>query len=213
MPFHIAAPPTRCKLFVETSTGFALGNLNRLTGLRCLQQQLNMARVEPFAIERWMERYETTPGVLNIAETCVASISIEDLVALNSDKNAGAPFSTSTKLTYGAVRGSETLRGRVAAALYTKDAPTPLPADHVIITQGAIVANFLLFYTLVGPGDHVVCVYPTYQQLYTVPESLGAEVSLWKLKKENGYIPDVRELETLVKSNTKVRCSAWVCGC
>lgn len=73
-----------------------------------------------------------------------------------------------------------------------------------MITQGAIAANFLLFYTLVGPQDHVICVYPTYQQLYGVPESLGAEVSLWKLRKENGYIPDVSELDSLVKSNTKM---------
>lgn len=66
------------------------------------------------------------------------------------------------------------------------------------------MANFLLLYTLIGPGDHVVCVYPTYQQLYDVPKSLGAEVSLWKLKQENGFVPDVTELESLVKSNTKM---------
>ncbi|KAK0748309.1 pyridoxal phosphate-dependent transferase [Apiosordaria backusii] len=173
-----------------------------------------MVRVQPFEVEQWMNRLENTPGALNIAETCAASVSIDDLVQLCTDKDLPGPLSTSKKLTYGAITGSQTLRQRVASLLdrglstseveSTSSSATPLPADNILITQGAIAANFLLFYTLVGPGDHVICVYPTYQQLYYVPESFGAEVSLWKLKKENGYVPDVKELEGLVKDNTKV---------
>ncbi|KAI3396706.1 hypothetical protein diail_11733 [Diaporthe ilicicola] len=162
-----------------------------------------MVRIEPFAVEQWMDEYETTPGVLNIAETCAASVSIDDLGTLSAEKNCTSPVNLSVKLTYGAIRGSEKLRGRVAA-LYGTESAAPLSADKVIITQGAIVANFLLLYTLIGPGDHVICVYPTYQQLYGVPKSLGAEVSLWKLRQDNGYVPDVTELESLVKSNTKM---------
>jgi len=165
-----------------------------------------MVKINPFEVEQWMDAYENTPGVLNIAETCAASVSIDDLVAFSRDKTA-SPLQLSRKMTYGAIRGSETLRQRIAAQ-YSKACTTPLAPDSVIVTQGAIVANFLLLYTLVGPGDHVVCVYPTYQQLYDVPESLGAEVSLWKLKSEKGYIPDVSELEGLVKDNTKVNKSA-----
>ena len=150
-----------------------------------------------------MDKYETTPGVLNIAETCAASISIDDLVALCEDPNIEPPLKTSTKLTYGPIRGSNALRERLAS-LYSARVSSPLPTDNILITPGAIAANFLLFYTLIGPGDHVICVHPTYQQLYSVPESLGAEVSLWKLKKDKKYIPDVVELKTLVKKNTKM---------
>ncbi|KAK4462181.1 hypothetical protein QBC42DRAFT_338464 [Cladorrhinum samala] len=163
-----------------------------------------MVKIQPFQVEQWMDRLETTPGVLNIAETCAASVSVDDLVQLCKDKNAPGPLSLSTKLTYGAIRGSEKLRQRVASLFDRESEASTLPAENVIITQGAITANYLLFYTLVGPGDHVICVYPTYQQLYSVPESLGAEVSLWKLKAENDYIPDVSELEGLVKTNTKM---------
>lgn len=151
-------------------------------------------------------RYETTPGVLNIAETCAASVSIEDLQSLSTDAaSRTSPLSLSKKLTYGSIRGSDVLRERVAA-LYAEDAVVEplLPASNVLITQGAIAANFLLLFTLVDPRDHVICVYPTYQQLYGVPQQLGAEVSLWKLKAENGYVPDVGELATLVKGNTKM---------
>ncbi len=166
-----------------------------------------MVKIEPFEVEQWMDRLETTPGVINIAETCAASVSIDDLTKICQDSTTPGPLSLSTKMTYGAIRGSLALRKQVAS-LYGRaalSATPPLPEDNVLITQGAIAANFLLLYTLVGPGDHVVCVYPTYQQLYSVPGSLGAEVSLWKLREENGYIPDVAELEDLVKPNTKVR--------
>jgi aspartate/methionine/tyrosine aminotransferase len=163
-----------------------------------------MVKIEPFEIEQWMDRLETTPGVLNIAETCAASVSVDDLMSLSEDKDAASPLFLSRKLTYGAIRGSDALRQRVASLLDRASDAEPLPADNVVITQGAIAANFLTFYTLVGPRDHVICVYPTYQQLYSVPESLGAEVSLWKLREENGYVPDASELEELVRENTKV---------
>lgn len=151
-----------------------------------------------------MNRVENTPGVLNVAETCSASISIEELVDLCEDPDISGPIDLSRALTYGDILGSDMLRSHIANLL-SRDSATPLPAEHVIVTQGAIAANYLVFYSLVEPGDHIVCVYPTYQQLYSVPESLGAEVSLWKLKEENGYMPDVSELDGLVKSNTKVR--------
>lgn len=162
-----------------------------------------MVRIAPFAVEQWMDEYETTPGVLNIAETCAASISLEELVGLSEDTAAANPIDASAKLVYGAIRGSEELRQSVVAQ-YSKDGGSKLSANDVLITQGAIGANFLALYTLIGPSDHVVCVYPTYQQLYSVPESVGAEVSLWRLRKDNRFIPDVAELEALVQTNTKV---------
>jgi len=162
-----------------------------------------MVKIEPFEVEQWMDKYEVTPGVLNIAETCVASISIDDLVQLCEDPNVPKPLSTSTKLTYGPIRGSQALRERLAS-LYSARVSSPLPTENILITPGAIAANFLVFYTLIGPGDHVICVHPTYQQLYDVPNSLGAEVSLWKLRKGKKYVPDIEDLKELVKENTKM---------
>ncbi|KAF4472664.1 transaminase type I [Fusarium albosuccineum] len=161
-----------------------------------------MVQINPFAVEQWMDEYETTPGVLNIAETCAASVSIDDLVGMSKDPTVPGPIDTSIKLTYGPIPGSRTLRERVAAHCSTEE--TQLAAEEVVLTQGAIGANFLALYTLVGPGDHVVCVYPTYQQLYDVPRSVGAEVTLWKLREEEGFVPNVDELTNLVKENTKM---------
>jgi aspartate/methionine/tyrosine aminotransferase len=150
-----------------------------------------------------MDKYETTPNVLNIAETCAASVSIDELVALCEDKNVPGPLDTSVVLGYGAIRGSQKLRQRLAD-LYSARVASPLSADNILISPGAISANFLVLYKLIGPEDHVICMYPTYQQLYSVPESLGASVSLWKLRSENKHIPDLKELETLARPNTKM---------
>lgn len=167
-----------------------------------------MVKIEPFLVEEYMNRVENTPGVLNVAETCSASLSIDELTKLSKDKNSTGPLDLSRKLTYGDILGSDNLRANVANLL-SRESSVPLPAENVIVTQGAIAGNYLVFYSQVGPGDHVVCVYPTYQQLYSVAESLGAEVSWWRLKEENGYVPDVGELESLVKPNTKVRYLSW----
>ncbi|KAI1743301.1 PLP-dependent transferase [Xylaria scruposa] len=168
-----------------------------------------MVKIPAFEVEQWMDTYENTPGVLNIAETCACSISISQLAEFHSkSKDGSAPpvVDFSRPMTYGAIRGSDELRRNIAALYEGGDdhASDALAPKDIIVTPGAIAANHLVFYTLVGPGDHVVCVFPTYQQLYTIPETLGAEVSLWRLKAEDQYVPDVSELEKLIKKNTKM---------
>jgi aspartate/methionine/tyrosine aminotransferase len=162
-----------------------------------------MVKIAGFRVEQWMDRFENTEGVLNIAETCAAPVSMDELGGFSKEKSV-APVDWSVKLTYGAIRGSSRLRERLTQL---HGGPHIRP-DQVIITQGAISANFLLFYSLVGPGDHVVCVYPTYQQLYSVAQSLGCDVSAWELKPEDGYVPRVSDLAGLVQPNTKVY-AAW----
>lgn len=146
-----------------------------------------------------MDKYETL-AQYNIAETCVASISLDDLNELSEDKTSEI-WSPSTKLTYGAIRGSEKLRSTLAN-LYS--AKKPLDAEKVLITQGAIAANMTVLYGLVGKGDHVICHYPTYQQLYEVPRSLGAEVDLWRAKAEQKWQLNIEELKGLIRPNTKM---------
>lgn len=148
-----------------------------------------------------MDAYETS-AKYNIAETCAASISLEDLKGLSENKSKSV-WDPSTKLTYGAIRGSENLRSDLAR-LYSSKSASPLPAGNILITPGAIAANHLLLYSLVGRGDHVICHYPTYQQLYTVPASLGAEVSLWKAKEDAKWQLDIEDLKSLIKPNTKL---------
>ncbi|OQE22379.1 hypothetical protein PENSTE_c010G06593 [Penicillium steckii] len=162
-----------------------------------------MVKIEDFAVEQWMDKYELT-AKYNIAETCCASVSVDDLRALSEDKETD-PLGQlqSTKLTYGAIRGSDKLR-ETLSNLYSVKTPARLPKEDILITSGAIQANFLVLYSLVGPGDHVICHYPTYQQLYSVPASLGAEVSLWKSNESNEWQLDIEELKSLIRPNTKM---------
>ena len=138
----------------------------------------------------------------NIAETCCASLSIDQLRELSEDKERQV-IDTSKILNYGAIRGSEELRANLAR-LYSAKVSTPLSPDNILTTPGAIQANYLTAYTLVGPGDHVICHYPTYQSLFEVPKQLGAEVDLWKARPENKWIPIMDELKALIKPNTKL---------
>ena len=67
-------------------------------------------------------------------------------------------------------------------------------------------ANHHVFYSLISPGERVISIRPTYQQLYSIPESYGADVQLIDLKKENGYLPDIEEIRRLATPETKMIC-------
>lgn len=95
---------------------------------------------------KWMDKYETVEGVINIAETCAASISIDDLVALCEDPKIAHPLKTSTKLTYGPIRGSDKLRERLAD-LYSARVSSALPKDNILITPGASKQTSSILFT------------------------------------------------------------------
>ncbi|KAH7078369.1 pyridoxal phosphate-dependent transferase [Paraphoma chrysanthemicola] len=160
-----------------------------------------MVQINEFAVESWMDAYENHCKY-NVAETCCASISVDQLRELSDTKDKEV-FSTSKPLTYGAIRGSDELRNNLAR-LYSAKVASPLSPDNILTTPGAIQANYLTAYALVGPGDHVICHYPTYQSLYEVPKQLGAEVDLWKATPENSWVPTIDDLKALIKPNTKL---------
>lgn len=99
--------------------------------------------------------------------------------------------------------GLEQLRENIAN-LYSDESSITISSDKILTTPGASLANFIVLFALVGPGDHVIIQYPTYQQLYSLPASLGAEVSLWKAKENDNWNLDMEELKGLIKPNTKL---------
>jgi aspartate/methionine/tyrosine aminotransferase len=103
------------------------------------------------------------------------------------------------RLGYSEARGTLALRTELAG---TYDGVSP---DDILITTGAIEANFLLFTTLLQPGDHVVAVYPAYQQLYSVAKAIGCEVSPWTISQaDHRFAFGIAELERLVRPNTRM---------
>lgn len=153
--------------------------------------------IKAFGVEDWMNKYEDG-AKYNIAETCVDSFKIGELLDIAGESEDFLAKLLDTKLTYGAIPGSIALREEITGLYHTKKT-----ADNVIITNGGIGANFLALFTLIKPGDEVVALYPTYQQLYSLPEAFGAKVRRLRLEPEDGFMPDLQKLRTLVKSNTR----------
>ncbi len=107
-------------------------------------------------------------------------------------------------LQYGIAPGSIKLRERIAALYSSPGSGVKLTADNVIVTPGSIMANYLALVNLAGPGDHIICQYPTFSQLFSIPRFQGVEISLWKLKAgPNGWESSLDELEGLIKPNTE----------
>ncbi len=148
--------------------------------------------IREFGVEIWMNANETRCE-LNLAETCVASLTVQELLDLTGKGNSILDDLLPLKLTYGAIEGSERLRRAIAALYETKS------AAEVLVTHGAIGANALVYQALVGPGDAVVSVLPTYQQHYSIPESLGAKVRPLWLHAEDGFLPDLARLRDLAR--------------
>ena len=157
-------------------------------------------KIRPFAVEEWMNAYETGARC-NIAETCVDSISVDELFQLcGEDSGAFWKRFSARRLTYGDIEGAPAFREGICRLYKT------LKPEEVVTTHGAAGANHHVFYSLVEPGDRVISIMPTYQQLYSIPESYGAEVKLLNLTPENGYLPALEQLRELAVPGTKLIC-------
>jgi aspartate/methionine/tyrosine aminotransferase len=135
----------------------------------------------------------------DIAESGILPLSTNDLLAFEEPEERQAILEglLETPLRYSEASGSLELRTTLANT-YRDCTP-----ENILVTTGAIEANFLLFNVLLDPGDHVVAVNPAYQQLNSVPSAVGAEVALWRIGSES-YRYDLDELERLVTSRTRL---------
>ena len=137
-------------------------------------------KIEPFALERWMTAHELSASY-DIAESGILPLSTNDLLAFEEPEERQGILEglLETPLGYSEASGSLELRTTLAGT-YRDCGP-----ENILVTTGAIEANFLLFNVLLDPGDHVVAVNPAYQQLNSVSRAVGAEVSLWRIGPES----------------------------
>ena len=157
-------------------------------------------KIATFKVEEWMNLNETK-AKYNIAETCVDSVTLDELFRLaGRDRREFFETLAQRRMTYGAIFGADELKTAISG-LYRS-----VGTEEIITTHGAAGANHLALYSLVEPGDAVVSVMPTYQQLYSIPESYGAKVRILKLKKEENFLPNLDRLRTLVNEKTKIIC-------
>lgn len=155
-------------------------------------------KIKTFKVERWMNDYEDD-AVYNLGETCIDSFTIKELLELSGyDSDDYLKKLGDTRLTYSHIFGSPEFKSGVAA-LYENIEP-----NQVLPCHGATGANAMVLESLIEPADNMISVMPTYQQHYSIPEAIGAEVRILQLTEENDYLPDIAELKALVDENTKM---------
>lgn len=153
--------------------------------------------IEPFGVEIWMNEWENNCD-LNLAETCVESLTIARLLEICGTDETKLAELLPLKMTYGDIEGSPRLRSAISS-LYQKQ-----QNHNIVVTHGTIGANALIHKTLVSAGDRVVSVVPTYQQHYSIPASIGADMHHLQLREEDSFLPDLDKLRKIVTRGTKL---------
>lgn len=156
-------------------------------------------KIENFKVEEWFNKYEKD-AVYDLADTCVESLSINELLEISGGREEHIKKIFGTKLNYGEIHGSIELK-KAICTLYNNKC-----LENITVTHGAIGANHLVMLTLVEPKDKVVSIIPTYQQHYSIPKSFGGRVHYLYLKEENNWLPSLEELENIVGQDTKLIC-------
>ncbi|MFQ5565508.1 MAG: aminotransferase class I/II-fold pyridoxal phosphate-dependent enzyme [Paracoccaceae bacterium] len=148
----------------------------------------------PFQVEQFLS--ENEQGVTyNFSESGVHPLTLGGLLEL---AGTGPEALSGVALDYPEVRGTERLRARIAA-LYPGAGP-----DNVLVTVGASEANHLIAATLLEPGDEMVAMRPTYQQLPGNARNAGIAVRTVPLVEEEGWALDTDALARAVGPKTRL---------
>ncbi len=149
--------------------------------------------IPDFKLERYFAKYEFDVDYVLCGSDC-ESMTVADLLAM--EEGAEERFK-SQWLGYTESQGSPTLRQEIAS-LYRK-----VGAEDILVHTGAEEAIFLFMNAVLEAGDHVVVQWPCYQSLAEVARSIGCRVSLWEVREEAGWEPDMDELQTMLKPETR----------
>jgi aspartate/methionine/tyrosine aminotransferase len=151
-------------------------------------------QIEPFAIERFYERWEFTAELMLSSSDC-ESRTIAEVLALESD---ALPRLQALRLGYTEVAGSAELREAIAGG-YERAGP----AD-VLTLAAAEEGIFTACHALLAPGDHAVIETPCYGSALAVARSTGARVSSWRRRYEDGFAHDLDALEEMLTADTRL---------
>lgn len=151
-------------------------------------------RLDPFQLERYFGQYEFSVPYLLAASDC-DGLSLAELLA-QADTPARGLWDA-LALGYTESQGHPLLREEIASLYLGCDASQVLvaaPEELIFIALNCLVHN----------GDHVVCTFPGYQSLYSIAESLHAEVSRWEPDEADGWRFDPDRLAQLIRPSTRL---------
>ena len=149
----------------------------------------------PFALEELLSRHEQ--GVdFHFAESGVDPLGLATLLDwAGPDSRAELER---VALNYPEVNGTRRLRELIAAR-YPGAGP-----ENVLVTVGAAEANYILAQTLIGAGDVIASVRPTYLQIWGLALNNGAEVRAIDLDEARGWAVDRDSLARAVTAPVKM---------
>ncbi len=124
----------------------------------------------------------------NLSESSVTDIKMSEL-NLSLDN---------LKLEYIGHRGKAELRKLIVKEYYN------LNEKHVLLTNGAAGALFIINTALLSAEDHLIVVRPNYATNIEVPRTIGCSISFIDLLFENNWKLNPDEIAAAVKPNTKL---------
>jgi len=151
-------------------------------------------QIADFTLERYFARWEFNARYLLCASD-VEGLSLQEVLSL-ADEPTRALWDN-LRLGYTESLGTPLLRDEIARLYETAT------RDDVIVCVGAEEAIFLTMHAVLGASDHAVVLWPSYQSLYEVARSVGADVTLVRLDPASWtFDPDA--LLDAVRPNTRV---------
>jgi aspartate/methionine/tyrosine aminotransferase len=151
-------------------------------------------QLNPFRIEHYYAKYEFTAKYM-LSNSDAQSRSIGELLDLEPTARERLE---SQWCGYTEAPGAPYLRETIAS-IYDS-----IEANNVLVCSCAEEGIFLLYHTLLGTGDHAIIETPCYESALELARSTGAEIESWQRRYEDDWAHDLKNLEKLIKPNTKV---------
>lgn len=153
-----------------------------------------MTSFQPFAQERYMSKYEQAVDY-NLSDSGVHPLMLSELLG---EDPAHLKKLLATEINYAHANGNPDLRQNIAA-LY-KGATQ----ENVLVTTGAIEANYNTLRALVAPGEEIIVMLPNYMQIWGIARNSGLNLKTFHLSQANDWAPDLAELEENLTERTKL---------
>ena len=153
--------------------------------------------IESFKVENWLSAYEND-AEYEMAEVDSKPFRLKELLSLGDFKDLEKQLLDIT-LGYNPTSGSEELK-ELIASLYKNDTK----AENILITTGAIEAEFLVNNALISQDDNIIVQFPAYQALYSTAQSRGAKVNYWTMDFKDKFEPNIDRLKKMINKKTKL---------
>jgi aspartate/methionine/tyrosine aminotransferase len=151
-------------------------------------------QVKPFRIEHYFAKHEFSANYL-LSSSDAESRTIQEVLDLE-------PGSHERLLKhwcgYTESPGAPWLRTTIAG-IYKNAGP-----EQVLVVSSAEEGILLVYNALLGSSDHAIVETPCFESGLELARSTGAEVSEWRRKPDLGWAHNVKELEKLIRRNTKI---------